>query len=720
MIYSNKNLPQDCQNRIATILEQDENLLWCGQPAMKLFHWTDCFLIPYSLFLGWATYALASLFFMPGMSIIRADQPLLFVFILTVVCAFALMTAYLTVGRFIYYYWRKKCTFYALSNKRVIILSTFLRRSVQSATLKDLQGIRRLTNDSASGSIIFGKCTPYQLTALERLGSRCLYTPFVPTSSLIVFFDIDDVGHVYDKIENARAHFSNPAEAKTASGWRSKTENTKIAFPVDERIKKAFRNCLEQDESILWGAQPTFRLWVWIAPVFLIICVGACVFTCEWLSVGPSTHMSLPTFIMLHVVIVTTFIFFGAGLCIYQWKNTYYAVTNKRVITFMPYPFGGFFARELDKIHVVNNIKIMGTQEISFRPLSNNWFLHYYRAHAAVADREPVFYLVENSTDVVNLVNALRMQVQTAMPKQSSQDDSKLLLQYRTPRKLPAALILQELFCGHNAVWAWLPVFIALIIGFIPLRMGSIPADWPGILISFGAGAQTDASVMGNLENGELWKGEYFYKVRYTSASGKKSIAQIYTNEKLKKGKTIKIKYLPKVPTEAFPVDQKHASCNLYNQVVLFQFGLITLLIISAPGLILLVMHLVGSLKALSLVPEGRVAVARFTDDERSIYSVPIIVQREYEYIVAGRVYKTYSFVNPSQLPNKEPLVLYDPEAPSRSAILSDMAGQPELLPDGSIQLKQPMGWRIVFILIPAILAGTVCWLLFWLFSYIP
>ncbi len=726
MNYSNKDLPKGCNNRIAPFLEGEEKLLWCGQPAMKLFHWTDFFLVPFSLLLAWTTYVIASLLLSIGNFL---------GWTLLLVCFLVLMTAHLTVGRFIHYYWQRKCTFYALSDKRVIILSSFLRQTLKSTMLKDIGEIRRLTNNSTNGSIILGRCTNHQLAALERLGWRCLYTPFVSTNSLMVFFDIDDVRDVYLKVDDARAQakqeesivtrnstlianastdsVSNLIATESTFDWGSKSGESKASFLINERIKKAFGDCLEQDEKILWGGQPIFKFELLVAMVLFVTGVVAGVHGAIWLLTSD-----------IYLLFFASQVAIFSLLCVvsypYSIQNTYYAVTNKRVIALFPrLVANSLFARDLNKIHVVNtNKRPFCTEEISFRPPAENWWLRLQNGNSVIADREPVFYNIENATDVVNLVNTLRAEVQSAIPKQPRRDDASLLLQYPTPRRLPISLILQELFCGHNAALAWLPLLIALIIGFPLLGIQSITTDWSGIFVSLGAGAETDASVIGSLQNGMLWKAEYLYKVRFKTKDGRNSIAQIYTDQKLQKGAKVKIKYLPKVPNEAFPADLNKISCYICNQIVILQMALAVLLIILVPGMVFLAMHLIGSLKALSMVRESRVALGTSADNERLV--LPGVVQREYEYSVGNHIYKTFSYAGPSQLPDKKSLVLYDAEVPSKSIVLSDMAGQPELLPGGSIELRQPIGWRIAFLLVPAIIGGVICKLGFWLFSYLP
>lgn len=117
----------------------DEMLLWSGQPAQGLrLHRADVFLIPFSIF--WAGTAILWELVMFA----RGAPP----FLLAIGAPFIVAGMYLLVGRFFTDAYRRRRTYYGLTNQRALIVRTGSRRDVTSLDIGELD---IAVNDYANG-----------------------------------------------------------------------------------------------------------------------------------------------------------------------------------------------------------------------------------------------------------------------------------------------------------------------------------------------------------------------------------------------------------------------------------------------------------------------------------------------------------------------------------------------------------------------------------------
>jgi hypothetical protein len=124
---------------LEAVLLSDEDILWLGQPDPKvLFNWHDLYLIPFGLF--WMVIVL---------SFWRASvSPILF--------PHTFVGLYLLFGRFIYKYWKKRHTRYAVTNRRILILTRLLGTKLEAFYLESLPSLNKSVGISGVGTITFG------------------------------------------------------------------------------------------------------------------------------------------------------------------------------------------------------------------------------------------------------------------------------------------------------------------------------------------------------------------------------------------------------------------------------------------------------------------------------------------------------------------------------------------------------------------------------------
>ena len=182
-------------------LLKDETVLWTGQPEPKvLFTKADIFLIPFSLL--WAGFAIfwevTATVMLVTSEVSRGKSPIFFPIFGGF---FVLMGLYFVFGRFIYKFYRKKNTYYAVTNKRVLTLTTLHSRNIKAVYIDAITGINKSVRPDGIGSITFGTPTPrsqgYGNTGMDFFTS--FYGGDVP-----IFYDIKDAKKVYELVNDLR------------------------------------------------------------------------------------------------------------------------------------------------------------------------------------------------------------------------------------------------------------------------------------------------------------------------------------------------------------------------------------------------------------------------------------------------------------------------------------------------------------------------------------
>ena len=188
----------DLSARFQPDLLRGERILWTGRPdPSRLLTKADVFLIPFGLV--W-TGGVASLF-VAGFGDPGPPGPVFLVMPLM----FLAVGFYFVIGRFMVLRFRKRRTAYAVTDRRVLVRTEIVRRSLQAASFATLPAIQKSVRRDGSGSIRFGTNHPfasmYKNTGLDFFGFA--YGPSAPS-----FVDIPDVERVY-RLVNDFADRSN-------------------------------------------------------------------------------------------------------------------------------------------------------------------------------------------------------------------------------------------------------------------------------------------------------------------------------------------------------------------------------------------------------------------------------------------------------------------------------------------------------------------------------
>lgn len=184
-----------------------ESIGWSGQPnASVIFHREDWGFIPFTL--AWGGLAIFGLLSFLG--VVEAFNPHkepLIQFFDIIGCAFLVLVGqYMIWGRFFYVYWRKKRTWYALTNRRaLIVIDGFWRRRSSSAWFIDLLLIDKRVERNGIGFVSFGGPATGEL----RWGTNNPPRPLT----------FDDVDHA-DAVHQAAFQLMEKARASHAASSR--------------------------------------------------------------------------------------------------------------------------------------------------------------------------------------------------------------------------------------------------------------------------------------------------------------------------------------------------------------------------------------------------------------------------------------------------------------------------------------------------------------------
>ncbi len=132
------------------VLLPGEEILWMSQPSASpttVFTSMDLFLIPFSvLWLGFALFWEASV-------LASGNAPLLFKLW---GIPFVVIGLHNLFGRFIYKFWKKRHTHYAITNQRLLILYKRLTHNLQALHIDTIPGLNKSVGLFGLGKITFG------------------------------------------------------------------------------------------------------------------------------------------------------------------------------------------------------------------------------------------------------------------------------------------------------------------------------------------------------------------------------------------------------------------------------------------------------------------------------------------------------------------------------------------------------------------------------------
>jgi hypothetical protein len=199
-------------------LQQGESLLWSGQPdPNKWFVKEDIFALPFSiLWLGFALFwewgALTPLRMHEKFSSHGApDAFTYFPYIFPLFgLPFVFIGLYMVFGRIIVRRWTRKRTFYAVTDKRVMVLVRSFRGSnLRSKSIADIDDINKSADASGRGTVTFGPAagmgnTPAwaanMATSMNWGPGRSQMMSMLP----LAFEDIPDAARVYELVSSKK------------------------------------------------------------------------------------------------------------------------------------------------------------------------------------------------------------------------------------------------------------------------------------------------------------------------------------------------------------------------------------------------------------------------------------------------------------------------------------------------------------------------------------
>jgi hypothetical protein len=133
-------------------LDADEQLLWNGQPRQGfLLRQVDAFVIPFSLL--WCGFAIVW-----EAAVLRTGAPWFFKFWGV---PFVLLGLYFVVGRFWVDARRRARTFYAVTSERILIVSHFVARRVNSLSIDTISDVSLIERGGGAGTIAVGSTPPF-------------------------------------------------------------------------------------------------------------------------------------------------------------------------------------------------------------------------------------------------------------------------------------------------------------------------------------------------------------------------------------------------------------------------------------------------------------------------------------------------------------------------------------------------------------------------------
>lgn len=189
------------EERFSGELLKDEKILWSAQPDTSvLFTRADIFLVPFSLLWGgfaifWELGALAVFF-----AISAGKNPMSIIFPLFGI-PFVLVGLYFMFGRFIYKNWKKRNTYYAITDRRVLMLSNLFSQSLNAVNIDTIPTINKSVRSNGIGTIKFGNvnwmASMYGNTGMDFFGS-------FGGVDILTFYDIKDADKVYELVSELR------------------------------------------------------------------------------------------------------------------------------------------------------------------------------------------------------------------------------------------------------------------------------------------------------------------------------------------------------------------------------------------------------------------------------------------------------------------------------------------------------------------------------------
>ena len=177
-----------------------EPVLWTGQPLRQvIFRSSDWYAIPFSLL--WGGFAIFWEWGVTGHFGNTKDSPSIFMELWGL--PFVVMGQYMIWGRFLYTAWKKGRTYYAVTTKRVLVVTSGATRKVVSGYVRTLDSVTLTTRRDGIGTIEFSP--EPELPSSFWNSRRRKGTPQLDINlSRLALYDVPDVRRVYGLIQAER------------------------------------------------------------------------------------------------------------------------------------------------------------------------------------------------------------------------------------------------------------------------------------------------------------------------------------------------------------------------------------------------------------------------------------------------------------------------------------------------------------------------------------
>jgi hypothetical protein len=185
-----------------------ESVYWAGMPNPGvIFHSDDWAVVPFSLL--WGGFAI---FWEAGVlgywgNGSRGGSPSIFMALWGV--PFVLIGQYMIWGRFFYDAWLKRRTYYAITNKRLLVVQEGWTQKTSSMYLAHIPAIE--LEGAKTGTLWFGKKYPVIAGRGQKRRSMSRYD----LGDVPVFADIDDLDGVHRLVQELREKIRNESNSSS-------------------------------------------------------------------------------------------------------------------------------------------------------------------------------------------------------------------------------------------------------------------------------------------------------------------------------------------------------------------------------------------------------------------------------------------------------------------------------------------------------------------------
>jgi hypothetical protein len=180
-------------NELAQFLEPGESLVWSGKPNPKrVFTRQDRYLLPMSVVLLFLC--------LPNLSVTTVAPGFVGVLVLFLYLIAILVVLYMVAGRFYYKRVTRECTYYLLTDRRVISVNTLWGVRVRATALTDL-ALVHISQDARNGTIAFTRSGDLSAWG-ESTGLPSI--SILRARSVPAFYDIPDHAAVHQHLLSLR------------------------------------------------------------------------------------------------------------------------------------------------------------------------------------------------------------------------------------------------------------------------------------------------------------------------------------------------------------------------------------------------------------------------------------------------------------------------------------------------------------------------------------